>query len=44
MKKPNFQTVNFAIVCVTMNEHTYKLLENRFSDVQTEGKWEINMA
>ena len=44
MKKPNFLTLNFAIFCATMNRHTYKLLENRFNDVQIEGKWEINMA
>ena len=44
MKKPNFQTVNFAIFFVTMTGHTYKLLENLFSTVQTYGKGEINMA
>ena len=44
MKKTNFQTVIFALIYVTMNEHTYKLFKNIFNDVQTEGKGEINTA
>ena len=44
MKKSNFQTVIFAIIFVTMNGHTSKLFKNKFYDVQTEGKGEINAA
>ena len=44
VKKSNFQTVNFAIIFMTMNGHAYKLFKNILSDVQTEGKGEINTA
>ena len=44
VKKSNFQTVIFAIIFVTMNGQTSKLLKKIFYDVQTEGKGEINTA
>ena len=44
LKSQIFLTVSFAIIFVTMNGHTYKLFKNRLSDVQTEGKSEINTA
>ena len=45
-KTPNFQIVIFAIISMTINEHTCacKLFKNTLNDYQTNGNEQINTA
>ena len=44
VKKSNFQSVFFAIICMTFKAHTYILFKSILNDVQTKDKGKIITA